>query len=141
MHAGRLPSPFPRRYVALVAALGLGLSHLPGCRYPDGYDDAMTFPVRSDLLVATLISQTIPTGFSRPGHTPIDALKLPAAEVTADTNELRNELGKNVLMICKHHNTGFLKVVSSSENTSKHYNQHRTKPKIKFLAERPLETA
>lgn len=96
MHAGRMSSPLPRRIVLFVATFGMGLSFLPGCRNPDGYDDAMTFPVRSDLLVAQLISQTIPTGFNRPGHTPIDSLKLPAAEVTPDTNELRNELGKNV---------------------------------------------
>lgn len=96
MHAGRMQSPSVRRIALVVAALGLGLSLLPGCGNPDRYDASMTFPVRSDPLVATLISQTVPTHFNPPGHTPIDALKLPAPEVTHDTVELRNELGKNI---------------------------------------------
>src|SRR5438876_5374869 len=96
MHAGPLPSPSPRRIAVLTAALGMGLTLLPGCRNPNRYDEAMTFPVRSDLIVGSLISQTIPTGFNRPGHTPTDALRLPVTEVTPDTIELRNEFDKNV---------------------------------------------
>src|SRR5262245_50768472 len=96
MHAGQLPSPLHRRFVLVVAALGIGLSLLPGCRNSDGYDDSMTFPVLSDLIVYDPISQTTPTGFNPPGHTPLDALKLPPAEVGHDTVELRNEMGRNL---------------------------------------------
>jgi mono/diheme cytochrome c family protein len=91
-----MPFPFPRRIALVVATLGIGLSLSPGCRNPDGYDDAMTFPVRSDLIVADPISQTTPAGFNPPGHTPLDALRLPTAEATADTQQLRNEVGRNI---------------------------------------------
>src|SRR4051812_40949490 len=80
MHAGRL---------ALVATLGL--VSLPGCGTSDKYDDALTYPVRSDLLVADMISQIQPTGFNPPGRTPTDALRLPAHEVSSDVNVLRGE--------------------------------------------------
>jgi mono/diheme cytochrome c family protein len=95
MHTGRLPPLSPRRLALAVAAVGLGLVALPGCN-ADKYDDALAYPVRSDLVVAGIISQIQPAGFNPPGRTPTDALRLPEREVTTDVNELRKELDKNI---------------------------------------------
>lgn len=84
----------PRCRALLVVA---ALVPLAGCNTQySGYDEKMSYPVRTDLIVAPGTWEIQPTKFNHPGILPLDAVSMPDAERSADTNKLREFLGKKL---------------------------------------------
>ncbi|HEY1376820.1 MAG TPA: c-type cytochrome, partial [Gemmataceae bacterium] len=95
MRSGHSPTQ-PLRRLALALAAGAGLAAFAGCSQ-NHYDEQMTYPVRTDLLVSPGTWEFQPTAFNRPGILPLDALKIePKAEWSADTQKLADAVGKKV---------------------------------------------
>ncbi len=94
MRSGHSPSR-PLR-LALALAAGAGLAASAGCSHGH-YADDLTYPVRTDFIVAPGTWEIQPTAFNRPGVLPLDALRiLPKAEWSADTQRLAEAVGKKV---------------------------------------------
>jgi len=95
MRSGHSPT-HPLRRLAFALAAGAGLAAFAGCSNHQ-YDEQMTYPVRTDLLVAPGTWEIVPAGFNRPGILPLDALRIvPKAEWSADTQKLADAVGKKV---------------------------------------------
>jgi mono/diheme cytochrome c family protein len=96
MRSGHSPTRPLRRIVSALARLSVGLLVLPGCTR-DGYDTAMTYPVRADWLVNPANNwDQQPTVFNTPGTLPLDALSLPEHEQPEYVRKLKGEVGKKI---------------------------------------------
>jgi mono/diheme cytochrome c family protein len=92
MRSGYPPiRPFRR----LLFPLAAGLVVLAGCSQ-DHYDEHLAYPVRTDYVVGPGTWEIQPTGLNRPGILPVDAISLPEKERSADTNKLKEFVGKKL---------------------------------------------
>jgi mono/diheme cytochrome c family protein len=89
MSSGHLPT---RRLIVALAFTAVGFA---GCGR-NQYDPYMSYPVRTDFIVGPGTWEFSPTEFNRPGLLPLDQLKLPKRDRSADADKLEETLGKKV---------------------------------------------